>query len=318
MAVPVKNAGIDVGKETLEVAVLGKTIARYQTKREADGLARLVEWLHQHNVVRIGLEASGGYEREVLDTLQDAGFIIAQLNPRQVRRFAQAKGRLAKNDKADARLIAEFMAKMVETDPAPRDRSFDRLIEHLTVRRRLRDWINDCTNLLEHLRNRAARRVIQVKATTFKAALRQQDKAIATLIAEHPQGSDTERRLRTVPGVGPVLAATLIAMLPELGTLSRQAVAALVGVAPFDDDSGKRSGARVIEGGRKSVRHALYMAALSATIHNPVVAAFAKRLSGKKPKVILVACMRKLIVILNAMMRDKRDWDPARQITAAS
>lgn len=308
MAVQVWSAGIDVGKATLEIAIWGKPAARLQIPRDAEGLAHLVAWLRDHTVVRVGLEASGGYEREVLDTLQDAGFVVALLNPRQVRRFAQAKGRLAKNDRVDARSIAEFMAKIVERDPPPRDRSRDRLVEHLSVRRRLRDWIADCDNALEHLREAVTRKTIQARRTTFQTALRQQDKAIAALIAAQPDWGETERRLRTVPGVGAVLAATLIALLPELGTLSRQTVAALVGVAPFDDDSATRSGARAIAGGRTIVRHALYMAALVGMTRNPVLAAFAKRLAGKKPKVILVACMRKLIVILNAMMRDGTDW----------
>jgi len=128
MAVQIWNAGIDVGKETLEVAVWHSPVLLFQTTRDADGLARLIGWLREHNVARIGLEASGGYEREVLDTLQDAGFMVACLNPRQVRRFAQAKGRLAKNDRADARVIAEFMAKMTDRDPIRRDRSFDVLV----------------------------------------------------------------------------------------------------------------------------------------------------------------------------------------------
>lgn len=313
MAVQIWNAGIDVGKETLEVAVWRSPVVLFQTTRDADGLVRLIGWLREHDVVRIGLEASGGYEREVLDTLQDAGFMVACLNPRQVRRFAQAKGRLAKNDPADARVIAEFMAKMADRDPVRRDRSFDVLVEHLTVRRRFRDWISDCDNTLEHLRDPLMRKAIVAKRKTFETALRHQDKAIAVLIAAHPDWCETERRLRTVPGVGPVLACTLIALLPELGQLSRRAIAALAGVAPFDDDSGKRSGARAIEGGRDTVRHVLYMAALVGKTHNPVLAAFAKRLAGKKPKVIIVACMRKLLVILNAMMRDKRDWEPCRQ-----
>jgi transposase len=311
MAARVWSAGIDVGKDSLDIAVWGKPAAVLRTTRDPAGLARLIGWLREHDVARIGLEASGGYEREVLDTLQDAGFAVALLNPRQVRRFAQAKGRLAKNDRADARVIAEFMAKMVECEPTRRDRSLDGLVEHLTVRRRLRDWISDCDNILEHLRDPALRKAIAARRKTFEAALHKHDKAIAALIAAHPDWCETERRLRTVPGVGPVLAATLIALLPELGRLSRRAIAALVGVAPFDDDSGKRAGARAIAGGRETVRHVLYMAALVAKTHNPVLAAFARRLAGKKPKVILVACMRKLLVILNAMMRDGADWRTA-------
>jgi len=313
MAVQILNAGIDVGKERLDCAIWPMAGAFLSTQRDTAGFAQLIAWLHQHNVARIGLEASGGYERDVIDALQQAGFEVALLNPRQVRRFAQAKGRLAKNDRADARVIAEFMAKMVDRPPTRRDRSLDPLIEHLTVRRRIQAWITDCVTAIEQLRDPGMRKLMQAKRQIFETARAKQDKAIAALIAAHPDWSQTTRRLQTVPGVGPVLAATLVALLPELGRLSRRAVAALVGVAPFDDDSGKRSGAREIEGGRETVRHVLYMAALVGRTHNPVLAVFAKRLAGKKPKVILVACMRKLIVILNAMLRDGRDWQPANR-----
>jgi transposase len=318
MAVQVWNAGIDVGKQTLDVAIWSKRTATLQVTRDAAGFAQLITWLHQHAVVRLGLEASGGYEREVIDTLQAAGFEVALLNPRQVRRFAQAKGRLAKNDRIDARVIAEFVAKMLDTRPKQRVRSLDPLIEHLTVRRRIQGWITDCASALEQVRLPAMRKLLQAKRQAFEQALANQDKAIAALIAADPEWSHTEQRLRTVPGVGPVLAATLIASLPELGRLSRRAIAALVGVAPFDDDSGKRSGTRSIEGGRATVRHVLYMAALVGKTRNPVLAAFAQRLTGKKPKVILVACMRKLLVILNAMMRDGRDWNPGQTPAAAA
>jgi transposase len=311
MAVQVWNAGIDVGKGAIDTAVYGKPDAMHHATRDDAGLRELIGWLRDHNVVRVGLEASGGYEREVIDTLEDAGFEVHLLNPRQVRRFAEAKGRLAKNDRADARVIAEFMAKMVDRTADRRDRSFDQLVEHLSVRRRLVTWVADCVNAREHLRDPAMRKVIEAQRKGFDTALKKLDKAIAGLIGAHPDWRETERRLRSVPGVGAVLAATLIGLLPELGRLSRHGIAALVGVAPFDDDSGKRRGPREIHGGRATVRHALYMAALVGKRHNPVLAAFAARLKGKKPKVILVACMRKLIVMLNAMMRDKADWNAA-------
>lgn len=309
MAVQVWNAGIDVGKESLDIAIWSKPDATLRIARDPAGLARLITWFREHNVVRIGLEASGGYEREVLDTLQDAGFTVALLNPRQVRRFAQAKGRLAKNDRADARTIAEFMAKMVDRAPKKRDRSLDPLVEHLNVRRCVQGWIADCDNVLEHARDAAARKLIEAQRKGFVQTLVKHTRAIAALIAANPDWAEIERRLRTVPGVGPVLAASLIALLPELGHVSRKEIAALVGVAPFDDDSGKRSGARRIAGGRDIVRRVLYMAALSAKRFNQVLSAFAANLAGKKPKVILVACMRRLIVILNAMIREGKDWD---------
>ena len=308
MAQQVWNAGIDVGKDSLDIAIWSKPDATLRVGSDPAGLSTLISWLREHNVARIGLEASGGYERVVIDALEDAGFMVALVNPRQIRRFAQAKGRLAKNDRADARVISEYMTKMLDRDPLRRDRSLDPLVEQLTLRRCIKEWISDCDNVLEHARDAAVRKQIETRRRGFERDLAKQDKVIASVIASHPDWAETARRLRTVPGVGPVLAATLIAQLPELGRLSRRAIAALLGVAPYDDDSGKRSGAREIAGGRAEVRHVLYMAALAAKRHNPVLAAFAARLRGKKPKVIIVACMRRLIVILNAMIRDGQDW----------
>jgi transposase len=308
MAQQIWTAGIDVGKARLDIALWPRAPGTCQVARDAQGIACLIDWLREHNVVRVGLEASGGYEREVLDALEDAGFVAVLLNPRQVRRFAQAKGRLAKNDRADARTIAEFVGKLVDEDPVRRDRSRDLLIEHLGFRRRIQDWIKDCDEVLEHLRDPALRKTTLARRAGFERDLAGQDARIAALIASQPDWAETARRLRTVPGVGPVLAHTLIGLLPELGRLSGRAIAALVGVAPFDDDSGRRSGARKIHGGRKVVRNVLYMAALSGKRCNSVLAAFAARLKGKLNKVIIVACMRKLIVTLNAMLRDGRDW----------
>jgi transposase len=153
MARRIWAAGIDVGKQRLDIALWSKTPRTLQVDRNADGFARLIDWLREHNVVRVGLEASGGYEREVLDRLDDAGFVTVPLNPRQVRQFARATGRLAKNDRIDARTIAGFVAKMINEDPARWDRSWDLLIEHLGFRRQIQGWIEDCDNLLEHRRD---------------------------------------------------------------------------------------------------------------------------------------------------------------------
>jgi len=311
MAQQVWNAGIDVGKTRLDIALWSKPDHRLQVNHDTQGLTQLITWLREHNVARVGLEASGGYERDVVDALEDAGFSVAILNPRRVRQFAQAKGRLAKNDRIDARTIAEFLTKIADEAPTRRDRSRDPLVAHLTIRQHLVAWIGECTSLLEQLREPALRKSVLARQRGFERDLVQHDKAIAARIARHPDWSETARRLCTVPGVGPVVAHTLIALLPELATLSRRAIAALVGVAPFDDDSGKRTGARAISGGRAAVRRVLYMAALVGKRHNPVLSAFARRLAGKKPKVIIVACMRKLIVILNAMQRSAQDWTPA-------
>jgi transposase len=308
MAQMVKTAGIDVSKLWLDVAIW-PTREETQVSRDAAGLAQLIAWLGEREVVRVGLEASGGYEREVIDTLQAAGFEVALLNALRVRRFAEAKGRLAKNDRVDARTVAQFTAVMLEeVVPPQRRRDLDALVELLTYRRQLKGWCTDCSNQLEHLRDRALRKTVAQRQASFERDLAKIDTKLADLIGEHDDWNALARLLRTVPGVGPVVSASLIALLPELGTLSRRAIASLVGLAPFDDDSGNRRGERHIKGGRKTVRHALYMAALSAKQHNPLIAAFAKRLAGKEPNVITTACMRKLLVMLNAMVRDGTDW----------
>jgi transposase len=308
MAQIVATAGIDVSKQWLDVALWPKQDELCRVSRDAAGLKELAGWLRQRQVVRVGLEASGGYEREVIDALEAQGFEVALLNPLRVRRFAQAKGKLAKNDRVDARTVAQFIALMIDAPQPSRRRDLDRLCEHLTFRRQLREWITDCDNQLEHLHDAKLRRKTEARQLKLQAELAAHDKTLADLVAAHDDWNGLAQRMRTVPGVGPVLSQTLIALLPELGHLSRRAIASLAGVAPFDDDSGSRSGERHIKGGRQAVREVLYMAALSAKRFNPVIAAFAKRLAGKKPKVIIVACMRKLLVILNAMLRDGQDW----------
>ena len=308
MAQMVANAGIDVSKQWLDVALWPKREEMLRCSRDVTGLKELAAWLREHNVVRVGLEASGGYEREVVDALEEWGIEVALLNPLHVRRFAQAKGRMAKNDRADARTIAQFTAVMIDEPRPSRRRDLDELSEHLTYRRHLRGWIDDCTNQLEHLRDKELRRKTEARRLKLEGELKAHEKVLAKLVAANEDWNGLAKRLRTVPGVGPVLSQTLIALLPELGSLSRRAVASLAGVAPFDDDSGQRSGDRHIQGGRAAVREALYMAALTARTWNPVIAAFAKRLDGKEFKVIMVACMRKLLVILNAMLRDGADW----------
>jgi transposase len=307
MAQMVVTAGIDVSKAWLDVA-LWPLKGELRVERNAAGYHQLVAWLSGHGVMRVGLEASGGYEIEVIDALQAKGFEVARFNAQRVRLFAKAKGRLAKNDRADARTIAQATAVLLDEAPPQRRRDLEPLVEHLTYRRRLRDWIVDCTNQLEHLKDKALRRKLTARRSAWQNELAAHDRKLASLVGEHDEWHGLEQRLRTVPGVGPVLAQTLLALLPELGRLSRRAIASLGGVAPFDDDSGRRVGERHIKGGRAVVREALYMAALVARRYNPAIAAFAKRLAGKKPKVIIVACMRKLLVILNAMLRDGTDW----------
>jgi transposase len=307
MAQMVAYAGIDVSKDWLDVALFPRR-EMVRVSYDAAGLRELIAWLGQHNVVRLGVEASGGFEHQVMDALTDGSLEVIRFNARAVRLFAKATGRLAKNDKADARTIAKLTAVEADKSAAPRRRDLDPLIEHLHIRTQYRTWITDCTNRLEHMKSRSFRAEMETRRNQFQRQLALLDKQIAQLIAAHADWEELARRLRTVPGVGPVLASTLIALLPELGTLSRRAIAALVGVAPFDDDSGKRRGERHIKGGRSAVRDVLYMAALRAMRCNEQIAAFAQRLKGKKNKIIITACMRKLLVMLNAMLRDGTDW----------
>jgi transposase len=299
-------AGIDVSKPWLDVALWPKKES-LRVERAEPGYDRLATWLRDRGVCRVGLEASGGFEIAVIDALEDRGFEVVRHNPLRVRRLAEARGRLAKNDRADALTIAE-MTYHVDQPPHKRRRELDPLIDLLAWRRRLTEWVNDCINQLEHLTDQPLRRRIRARQARFKLEIAEVEKRLAVLVAANDDWRRLSRLLTSVPGIGPIVAVTLIARLPELGQLTRRAIAALVGLAPFDDDSGGRRGVRRIRDGRQLVRRTLYMAAIVAMRHNPAIAAFAKRLAGKRPKVIIVACMRKLLVTLNAMLRDGDEW----------
>jgi transposase len=310
MAQIITAAGIDVSKGWLDAALWPEEDVTLHVERsQADCFDTLAAWLTQHAIKRVGLEASGGYEVEVMDALQARGFDVVRHNARRIRMFAKADGRLAKNDRADAAAIAHATAVLTARAPKARLRALDPLAELLNYRRRLCDWIVDCSNELEHLKDTLLRRHTLRRQASLVRERAQIDAKLTAMLATCEAWGNLAKRLQTVPGVGPVLAETLIALLPELGTLSRRKIASLVGVAPFDDESGKHRGERHIQGGRAALRHVLYMATLSAIRHNPVIAAFAARLAGKKPKVIITACMRKLLVILNAIVRDKIEWE---------
>lgn len=307
MARKVVTAGIDVSKAWLDIALWpGQDTLHVETTLA--GYRQLSGWLIEHGVERVGLEASGGYEIAAIDALEAEGFQVVRFNAQRIRLFAKAKGRLAKNDRADARSIAQATAVLVDTPPPPRRRDLDPLVELLNYRGQLREWIVDCANQLEHLTDKVLRVRVTRRRAMFERERVEIEARLAALVEAHADWRVVAARLQSVPGVGPVLAQTLIALLPELGTLSRRAIASLVGLAPFDRDSGTHRGQRHVGGGRAAVRQVLYMATLSAKRYNPVLTAFAARLAGKKPKVIITACMRKLLVILNAMLRDGTDW----------
>jgi transposase len=305
------HVGIDVAKDRLDVAIL-ETGELFAVDNDEAGHAALVERLSGCEIDAIGLEASGGYERAVLKALWQKGLPVRRINPHRLRQFARAAGVNAKNDRLDARVIARFLATL-PVRPVEFDPSLELVIELVTVRRQLHAELSRVNNQLEHVRDAALKRLAKRRASRLRADILLLDKSIAQAIAADPAMAHRNSLLRSTPSVGPVLSATLIALLPELGRLSNRRIAALVGLAPFDHDSGKLKGKRCIWGGREPVRNVLYMAALSAGVHNPVFAAFRQRLraKGKVAKVAIVAVMRKLITTLNAMIRDNKPWDPA-------
>lgn len=301
--------GIDVGKAELVIAVhpTGDQWTSASTPAAIDALiARLVAVQPQLIVV----EATGGYERAVVAATAAAGLPLAIVNPRQVRAFAKAIGRAAKTDAIDATVLALFGARV---QPAVRplpDAQTQALAALVARRRQLLDMLGAERQRLEQAATPAVRRDVQTHVRYLERRVRDIDDDLDGTIARSPLWRVQEDLLRSVPGIGPVVARTLLAELPELGQLDRRAIAALVGVAPFNRDSGPWRGHRMITGGRAAVRAALYMAALVATRHNAALRAFYRRLrtAGKPAKVALVAVMRKLLTILNAMMKHQSPW----------
>ena len=302
--------GIDVSQDRLDVLLLPQATG-FSVANDQAGWNALIARLRDLPVVAIGLEPSGGYERGVIRALLTASLSVRRINPNRLRQFARARGALAKNDRLDARLIAEYVATM-PTHVVRHDPAAARIAEIVTVRRQLRDEHVAVGNQAAQLEDAMLRRLAKRRLARIEADIQLLDKRLAEMIAADPDLARRYARLTSMPGVGPVLAFTLIALLPELGRMSRKKIAALVGLAPYDFDSGKLRGHRSIYGGRMPVRNVLYMAALSACRYNPALKTFHKRLaaSGKKPKVIIVAVMRKMITTLNAMLRDGVSWQP--------
>jgi transposase len=301
--------GIDVAKEWLDVCVLpGRH--RLRVANHPDGW-RQVKALCRKGAV-VGLEASGGYEQGVLRALLAKGVEVRRINPYRLRHYAQALGIRAKNDRLDAEIIAAFTASVPARPAAPRDKGAERLAELVEARRRLAEEGVRLDNGAGHLADPMLKRLNAARRRRVDAEILLIDKQVAALVAAAESLARPARILATVPGVGPVTIHTLLAFLPELGSLTRRQIAALVGLAPFDCDSGRRRGERHIWGGRESVRRVLFLAAMNAVQHNPVLAAFHHRLkdAGKKPKVALVAAMRKLLTTLNAMLKTQQPWTP--------
>jgi transposase len=307
--------GIDVSKGTLDAYVLAHQELR-SVANAAAGHVELVKWVKSLGVRVAVMEASGGYERTVADVLRRAGLDVRIVDPKRVRHFAKAAGRLAKNDRIDAQVIAEFGAifATAERCEIPADTERDHLAGLVTARQNLIDHQTALQNQISACPAGAARRALAATLKPIAAAIKKLDRLIAEAIAAHPPFAALAARLDTVPGLGPVSIAALMAWLPELGRLDRRALAALVGVAPFDDDSGKRTGQRHIKGGRSKLRNIVYMAVMgAATRHNPILTAHYDSLlnRGKLKKVALIACLRKLLTILNTMVAKQQDWSPA-------
>jgi transposase len=276
------------------------------------GLAALVDRLVPLGPALVVLEATGGLEVPVAAALAAAGLPVAVVNPRQVRDFARAAGTLAKTDRLDAAVLAHF-AEALRPAPRPLPDATARQWQDLLARRRqLLELRGMEQNRLATAATAAVRASHQALLTFLDEQLRDADRDLEAAVQASPVWRDREDLLRQVPGIGPVVSRTLLAEVPELGTLDRKRAAALVGLAPFAHDSGQHRGARHIRGGRTAARCALYQAALSARRHNPVLKAFADRLAarGKAPKAVLVAVARKLVVIVNAMLRTMTPWDP--------
>jgi transposase len=301
--------GIDVSKDRLDVIVLPEE-QRSSVSNNRAGWADLVERLRGCSIAAIGLEASGGYERGVMRALLAGGLPVRQVNPFKLRQFARASGVLAKNDPLDARMIASFVGIM-PTRPAQRPTPAAELVaEMLAVRRQLSSEKVAAENASRLLEDAWLRRLSRRRIGRLAADIELLDERLVEIVATDAALAHRYRLLTSMPGVGPVLACTLIVLLPELGGMTRKQVAALVGVAPYAFESGTLKGRRCIWGGRANVRQVLYMAAMSASNWNPGLKAFHDRLeaAGKKPKVTIVAVMRKMITTLNAMVRDDVVW----------
>jgi transposase len=303
--------GIDVSKDALDVGIIPKEEVKRFTNDD-NGCKDLASWLCELSPVLIVLESTGGIEMKAASVLSSAGLQAAIVNPRQVRNFARAMGKLAKTDAIDALVIARFaQAVQPKVRPMKDDQTLE-LKALVTRRRQLNDMLVAEQNRLKGSHQRV-KESIASSISWLKSQIEDTDKDISGSISNNDIWRDKEEILTSVKGVGPVLSASLLCLLPELGSLCRKKISALVGVCPYNRDSGYYRGKRRINGGRADIRSVLYMATLAATRYNPVIKTFFERLkqAGKLPKVALVACMRKLLTILNAMLKSHQKWNPA-------
>ena len=300
--------GIDVAKDQLVVAVWGEKTT-LQAANTRKGIARLIRYLHRLNPPLIVVEATGGYEAALVLALADSGLPVALVSPQRVRQYAKAKGLLAKSDPLDAQTLADF-GKSLQPRLFEAKSEAGRELSALVARRK------QVSELLKTEKNRWRMAAAGVRPSLERVLacltdeLAELDEAIRQFLQAHIEFAEQANLLRSAKSVGPVTAATLLADLPELGQLDRKAIAALVGVAPMNHDSGRKRGYRQTKGGRPSVRSVLYMSTLNGILHNPVLKPHYDQLvkQGKEKKVAITACMRKLLTILNAMVRDQKPF----------
>lgn len=310
--------GIDIGKEKIDIA-LHSSETQWSFSNNEIGIAEAVKNIAEASPALVVLEATGNLQVSLVAALAIAGITPAVVNPRQIRDFAKATGRLAKTDAIDARIIAHFAAAI---HPEPRtlsDNQAQELKDIVSRRRQVNEMLTAEKNRLG-----AARKVVKSRIQTHIIWLQKElediDGNLRRAIQKSPIWREKDNLLQSVPGIGPVASVTILTQLPELGTLNRRQIAALVGVAPFNRDSGMLRGKRIIWGGRAHVRAVLYMATLVATRFNPVIKDFYQRLcaAGKAKKVALAACIRKLLTILNAMLKHRVPWNNNLSMAVAS
>lgn len=303
------SVGIDVSKNTLDIAV-HETSETWSSNNDSSDCAALVAKLKQLQATSIVLEATGGFETLVTATLSAADLPVIVINPRQVRDFAKATGQLAKTDRIDCRVLAHFAAA-IDPPVRPVKSAETQHLEALLARRRqIVEMLVAEKNRLTNNHDRAVVKDLNAHIAWLERRLKSSDDELQRVLKASPAWRERDDLLRSVPGVGPVLSLTLLAQLPELGHLNRREIAKLVGVAPFNRDSGQWRGSRHIWGGRATVRSPLFMATLCAIRINPTIKFFYRRLiaAGKAPKVAITACMRKLLTILNVMVKTQTSW----------
>ena len=301
--------GVDIAKDSFEFVAYGDD-RHFNMSNDGTGIRQAVEQIQKLSPELVVLEATGGYEHPLVAALSIAKLPVVVINPRQVRDFAKATGQLAKTDAIDAAVLAQFAA-VIKPDLRPiADADMLLLKEVVSRRQQLVEMLVAERNRMGIAHNPSVKADIQAHIDWLRKRLNEADGELRRQIKESPVWRAKDDLLRTVPGVGPMTSVALLANLPELGRLNRHQIAALVGVAPFNRDSGMMRGKRAVWGGRSSLKAILYMAALSATKWNPAIKTFYERLcaSGKPKKVALTACMRKLLIVLNSMMKNNTAW----------